>query len=112
MPFLGFNGAQDGHFSVDTPSRSHEAVKHSWLTIHPAMAHSHPPGWDPKSVPEIYAFADYVLKNGAALPTITRQPSGTSIVVKYASPRPITNATVWFLTEPLSYNAPAFTTCA
>jgi len=49
--------------SMDITSHSHEAVKgHSWLSIHPAMAHSHPPGWDPKSVPEIYAFADYVLK--------------------------------------------------
>jgi len=76
---------------VDITSHSHEAVKgHSWLSIHPAMAHSHPPGWDPKSVPEIYAFADYVLKNGAALPMITQEPFGTNLMVKYASSRPIT----------------------
>src|SRR5262249_5264855 len=76
MPMLWVNGDQDGHFSVDITSRSHQAIKgDSWLSIHPAIAHAHQPGWDPKSVPEVYAFADYALKSRPRLPTITREPS-------------------------------------
>ena len=104
MPMLWVNGDSDPHFSVDITSRSHEAVKRrSLLIIHPAMPHSHPPGWEVRSVPEIYAFADRMLKSGVALPTITQQPFGTNAVVKYTSPRPITNAAVWFVNEPLTY---------
>jgi len=115
MPVLWVNGDQDAHFSVNITSRSHEAVKGlSILSIHPAMVHAHLPGWDVKSVPEIYAFADCILRGGKALPTITRQPSGTSVVVRYSSPCPITNASVWFVTEPLTRRstdrrAPTFT---
>lgn len=106
MPMLWVNGDADPHFSVDITSRSHQAVPgRSFLSIHPAMPHSHPPGWQPESVPEIYAFADHLLKRGAPLPVITRQPSGANIVVRYASPRPITNAAVWFVNGPLTYQS-------
>jgi dienelactone hydrolase len=107
MPMLWVNGDQDPYFSVDITSRSHQAVKgRSFLSIHPAMPHAHPPGWAVNSVPEVYAFADRMLKRGEALPRITRQPSGTNVLVKYASPRPITNAAVWFVTGPLAYQGP------
>lgn len=107
MPILWVNGDQDAHFSVDITSRSHEAMKrNSFLSIHPAMPHSHPPGWQLKSVPEIYAFADHVLKRGEPLPRITRQPAGTNILVKYHSPRPITNAAVWYADGPIAYQQP------
>jgi dienelactone hydrolase len=107
IPMLWVNGDQDAHFSVDITSRSHAAVKrNSFLSIHPAMPHSHPPGWQPKSVPEIYAFADHILKRGEPLPKITRQPTGTNIVVKYSSPRPITNASIWFVDGPIVYQSP------
>lgn len=107
MPILWVNGDQDAHFSVDITSRSHEAMKrNSFLSIHPAMPHSHPPGWQLKSVPEIYAFADHVLKRGGPLPRITREPSGTNILVKYRSSRAITNAVVWYADGPIVYQQP------
>lgn len=107
MPILWVNGDKDAHFSVDITSRSHEAMKrNSSLSIHPAMPHSHPPGWQLKSVPEIYAFADYILKDGESLPRITRQRVGTNILVKYTSPRPITNAVVWYADGPIVYQQP------
>lgn len=107
MPILWVNGDQDAHFSVDITSRSHEAMKrNSFLSIHPAMPHSHPPGWQLNSVPEIYAFADHILKRGGPLPRITSQPTGTNIVVKYRSPRTITNAVVWYADGPIVYQQP------
>lgn len=107
MPILWVNGDQDAHFSVDITSRSHEAMKRdSFLSIHPAMPHSHPPGWQLKSVPEIYAFADHLLKRGEPLPRITREPCGTNILVKYRSPRTITNAVVWYADGPIAYQQP------
>ena len=107
MPILWVNGDQDAHFSVDITSRSHAAMKrNSFLSIHPAMPHSHPPGWQLKSVPEIYAFADHVLNEGEPLPQITRQPTGTNILVKYRSPRAITNAVVWYADGPIVYQQP------
>lgn len=107
MPVLWVNGDQDAHFSVDITSRSQLAVKrNSFLCIHPAMPHGHQPGWDPRSVPEIYAFADHILKHGAPLPRVVYQSaSGTNFVVKYRSPSLITNVVVWFVREPLSYQA-------
>ena len=107
MPILWVNGDHDAHFSLDITFRSHEAKKRdSFLSIHPAMPHSHPPGWQVKSVPEIYAFADHILKRSEPLPRITRQPTGTNVLVKYTSPRPITNATVWYADGPIVYQQP------
>ncbi|MGJ8653725.1 MAG: acetylxylan esterase [Opitutaceae bacterium] len=109
VPTLWVNGDTDGHFSVNTTSRSFETTSdHAWLSIHPGMAHGHGAGWDPKRVPEIYAFADYYLKGeGTTPPRIKKQPSGRSFRLVYESETPIESATVYYLNESITYRKPA-----
>lgn len=105
MPTLWVNGDTDGHFSVNITSRSFEVTAdHAYMTIHHAMRHGHPPGWRPNDVPEIYAFADAVLKGEAVgLGRITEQPVGRKVGLSYDSDFPIVEATVYYINEALTY---------
>jgi len=70
MPMLWLNGSNDGTFPMDIFQRSALAapgprtlhVRFRWL-------HGHGPGW---KRPEIYAFADSIVKGGTPLPTAGR----------------------------------------
>lgn len=105
MPTLWVNGDSDAHFSVNITSRSHEAtMDRSNMVIHPSMPHGHPPGWNPKRVPEIYAFADLILKGeGPALSRILEQPTGHDSIIRYESEVAMVEAKVYYLSEPLTY---------
>lgn len=105
IPTLWVNGDSDPHFSFNCTSRSFETTSdHAFLTIHPEMLHSHPQGWNPDLVPEIYTFADQILKGKTpGLGRITRQPSGRNIELVFKSETPITEATVYYLNEELTY---------
>jgi len=105
VPTLWVNGDSDGHFSIDITSRSFETTRdHAFLTIHPGMPHGHYPGWRPDAVPEIYAFADQILKGESpGLGRITRQPSGRTVDLVFESETPIKQATVYYLNEKLTY---------
>ena len=105
VPTLWVNGDSDAHFSLNITSKSFQVTaNHAYMTIHPSMKHGHPPGWKPKEVPEIYAFADAILKDTELpLGQIVEQPSGKRIKLKYTSEVPITEATVYYLNEELTY---------
>lgn len=105
IPTLWVNGDVDGHFSVNITSQSFAVTQdRSYMTIHPMMRHGHPPGWDPKANPEIYVFANQVLKGETpGLGTITKQPEGRNIQVTYESEVPVVEATVHYLKEKLTY---------
>ncbi|MDP4625887.1 MAG: acetylxylan esterase [Akkermansiaceae bacterium] len=105
VPTLWVNGDVDAHFSVNITSRSFAATQdHAYMTIHPGMRHGHPPGWDPRANPEIYAFADQVLKSETpGLGKITKQPESRNIELTYASEVPLTEATVYYLEEKITY---------
>jgi len=105
MPTLWVNGDSDGHFSINITSHSFMATEdHAWMTIHPMMPHGHPPGWRPDEVPEIYVFADQILKGKLpGLGRITRQPSGRNINLSFESDVAIKEATVYYLNEELTY---------
>ncbi|MGJ8656565.1 MAG: alpha/beta hydrolase family protein [Akkermansiaceae bacterium] len=105
MPTLWVNGDSDGHFSVNITSSSFEATKdHAYMAIHPGMAHGHGAGWRVRAVPEIYVFADQVLKGeGPGLGKITKQPVGREIEVVYESESKVVEGTVYFLKEKLTY---------
>jgi hypothetical protein len=108
MPMLWVSGDRDPFFSVDIFSRSHRAVKGaSTLSIHPAMPHAHKPGYLPGQVPEIYAFADSILKGGAPLARITRQPAGREPLLVFESATPVARAEAWARSAPLEYEHPA-----
>ncbi len=108
VPTLWVNGDSDGHFSINTTSRCYETTSdHALLSIHPGMLHGHGAGWDPKRVPEIYAFADHYLKGVGPAPTrIVRQPTGRTVELVYESESPVESATVHYLNEPLTYRKP------
>ena len=105
VPTLWVNGDSDAHFSLNITSKSFQITEnHAYLTIHPSMKHGHPPGWKPNEVPEIYVFADYILKGkGFPLGQIIKQPTGKKIKMKYTSELPLTEATVYYLNEELTY---------
>jgi len=104
IPTLWVNGDSDGHFSINITSKSYELTKdHGYLSIHPNMKHGHKRGWDPEIVPEIYAFANYILKGEVGFCGILEQPFGRKGKLKYQSPSTIIEATVYYLDEPLTY---------
>ncbi|MDC0497352.1 acetylxylan esterase [bacterium] len=109
VPTLWVNSDIDGHFSINITSRSFETTSdHALMSIHPGMGHGHGAGWDPKRVPEIYAFADFFLKGeGSTPPRIVKQPSGRKVKLAYQSEAAVESATVYYLNESLTYQKPA-----
>ncbi|MEQ8556541.1 MAG: acetylxylan esterase [Cyclobacteriaceae bacterium] len=108
VPILWVNGDSDGHFSLNITSKSYELTQdHAYLTVHPDMRHGHRPGWDPEVVPEIYVFADQILKGkNPGLSRITKQPSKREMSLIYESEVGIREATVYYLNEELTYRKP------
>ena len=105
VPTLWINGDSDGHFSVDITSRSFQrTADHAFMSIHPGLGHNHYIGWDPVKVPESYVFADQVLKGKKpGLGRITKQPERRIVKLEFESAVPITEATVYYLDEALTY---------
>jgi hypothetical protein len=105
VPTLWVNGDSDAHFSLNITSHSYEVTSdHAFMTIHPSMKHGHYVGWNPNQIPEIYAFADYILKGKTpGLGSITQQPSGRNTSLKYESETAIRKATIYYQNEPLTY---------
>lgn len=108
VPILWVNSDSDGHFSLNCTSHSFEiASDHSFLTIHPNMPHGHKAGWNIKLVPEIYTFADNILKGEKpGLGRITKQPKGRKVSLTFESETAIKEATVYYLNEKLTYRKP------
>ena len=105
VPTLWVNGDSDAHFSVNITSHSFQVTAdHAFMTIHPAMKHGHSPGWNPRKVPEIYVFADQILKGKTpGLGKFTTQPEGREVNAIYESGAPLTKATVHYLEGELTY---------
>ena len=108
IPTLWVNGDSDAHFSLNITSHSFDVTRdYAYMTIHPGMRHGHPPGWNPDEVPEIYAFADQILKGKKpGLGYITKQPFGSDCMVSYESEIPVLKATMYYQKEPLTYRNP------
>lgn len=108
VPTLWVNGDSDAHFSVNITSHSYQTTSdRAFISIHHGMKHGHPQGWNPNEVPEIYAFADKMLKGAPiGLGSITQQPSGRNVNMTYVSQLPIVEATVYYLDEELTYRKP------
>ena len=102
---LWVNSDSDAHFSINSTSNSFKTTSnHAYMTIHPKMKHSHFAGWDPKLIPEIYDFADFILKGEKLeLGSVVKQPSKRKMKLTYRSEVPILEATVYYLNEDLIY---------
>jgi len=105
VPILWVNGDSDGHFSINITARSFKTTSdHAYLSIHPGMKHGYVPAWNPNEVPEVYAFADYLLKGEEpGLGRIIKQPSKRKIKLIYDSKATIKEATVYYINEKLTY---------
>ncbi|MEP5341949.1 MAG: acetylxylan esterase [Algibacter sp.] len=109
VPTLWVNGDSDGHFSINSTSHSFKTTNnHAYITIHPGMKHGHPQGWRPQDLPEIYDFADYILKGKeVGLGKIVKQPSKRRIELVYESDISILEATIYYINEKLTYRKPS-----
>jgi len=105
MPTLWVNSDVDGHFSINITSLSNDAVgDFGRMVIHPGMKHGHGAGWSPGRVPEIYVFANQILKGAKPeLGRIVKQPSGSDFILNFESETPIVSATVYYIDEALTY---------
>ncbi len=84
MPMLWVTGVADPVFQVNIVSKSAQtAAGPSTLCLRPFLAHGHGNGWE--DAPEIYAFADNVVKGGPPLPKFDKPKTtdGGTVRVKY-----------------------------
>lgn len=99
MPMLWVTGVADPVFQVNIVARSAKtAGGPNSLCLRPFLAHGHGNGWE--DAPEIYTFADNIVKGGPALPKLGRPepPAGGSVVrVKYTEG--FSEAWVYFTTS-------------
>jgi len=105
MPTLWVNGDIDAHFSINITSQSYDLIKkNARICIHPSMPHGHNTGWDSTKVPEIYTFADHILKKkGAGIGRVLKQPKGLKVKLSFESKVAIKEANIYYLEKDLSY---------
>ena len=76
MPTLWVTGVADPVFQIDIFSGSSKLTAGpSSLCLRPFLAHGHGNGWE--DAPEIYTFADNIVKGGPALPKVERPEPAT-----------------------------------
>jgi len=106
MPVLFLTGATDPAFSPDTVDRSYADVENAVLAIQHGMVHGHSQGWDP---PEIYRFADSVVKGKEGLITPKAQPTasmGRNVSFEINVPQDADEVQVvaYYINQPMSYS--------
>jgi len=69
MPVLFVNGTNDGHFFLDSYTKTYNEVKNKNLSIKIGLKHNHSYGWGNQ---EIYTFINSYLNGTAALPLIEK----------------------------------------
>jgi dienelactone hydrolase len=81
MPMLWVTGVADPVFQIDIFSKSSKtAGGPSSLCLRPFLAHGHGNGWE--DAPEIWDFANHIVKAGPALPKIERPEGNSGAVVR------------------------------
>jgi dienelactone hydrolase len=85
MPMLWVNGVADPVFQIDIFAKSAKtAGGPSSMCLRPFLAHGHGNGWE--DAPEIWAFADNIVKGGPPLPKLERpevNPANGIVHTKY-----------------------------
>jgi hypothetical protein len=84
MPTFWVNGTNDTHFPMPSTQKSAQAVRGpAILRFELRMKHGHGPGWQ---LPEIYAFADSIVKDGERLVTLEKPKiMGDQVTVSFSS---------------------------
>lgn len=85
MPMLWVTGVADPVFQIDIVAKSAKAAGGpSSMCLRPFLAHGHGNGWE--DAPEIWTFADNIVKGGPPLPKVERpevNPANGIVHVKY-----------------------------
>jgi dienelactone hydrolase len=91
MPMLFVNGTNDKYYWMKAWQKTVQAVQGPvTLCCKVRLVHNHAAGWGNE---EIYAFADSILKAGAALPQITHQVvTGQTVTVMFDCETPVDRA--------------------
>jgi len=99
LPVLWVNGTNDKYFWLPAWHKSHGQMPDplTTLSLRVNMKHGHPPAGDP---PEIQAFADSLVRDGAELPRITGiQRADQSVTVDFQSPEAVSKAELNYTTD-------------
>lgn len=103
MPVLWLCWTDDNCFSINSNSKSFDDTAKGILSMKMNMQHGHIEGW---VQPEIYRFADSVVKGAQPLTTLKTQPSGKNISFKINAPKDATKVTakVYYIKEQMTYS--------
>lgn len=106
FPVFWVGWTNDPNFSIQSNSLSYEATKStgSILSMKMDWSHGHSSGW---LLPDIYRFADSVVKGGVPLTKCVTEPAGTrsfSFTVKKPSDANSVTAKAYYLTEKMTYS--------
>lgn len=103
QPTLFVNGTNDGHFSMNSFTKTYEASgAEKYLHVEHEMRHGHGEGWTPE---EIYRFADYVTKDEIA-PVRFKFDAKNNIL---NFDRELSEACVYYTTDTADWNAKNYT---
>jgi dienelactone hydrolase len=101
MPMLWVTSVADPVFQIDIFAKSAQAAGGpSTLCMRPWMIHGHGNGWN--DAPEIWQFADSIVKDGPPLPKLERpriEPGSRIVHTPYAGREKITQAWVYLTTS-------------
>lgn len=86
-PILFVNGTNDAAYPLDSYQLTYRHVQQPNLCIKVRLPHGHPDGW---SIPDVYVFADSILKQEAAYPRL----SPLEIVGKNAQAKSLSKTSV------------------
>jgi dienelactone hydrolase len=96
-PILWVNGSNDPHFPMPVFQKSADLVTAPvFFRYEIAMNHSHPAGWTP---PEIYLFADSMVKGADSFPVIRRPEQTGNILQAGIEPGSIAGAALCYTVD-------------
>ena len=104
MPVLWLCWTNDNCFSINSNDKSFADTENGVLSMIMNMGHGHAQGWDQ---PEIYKFADSVVKNGQPLTTCATQPQAAnkiSFTINKPSDAASVTARVCYIKEKMTYS--------
>jgi len=104
MPVLWVGWTNDSCFSINSQDKSFADTSNGVLSMQMDMLHGHVQGWYP---PEIYRFADSVIKNAQPLTTCRTQPSASrniSFTINKPTDTTEITAKVYFIKEKMTYS--------
>lgn len=105
MPVFWINGSNDTFFSLHATSQcSYETLSQLCIKNNNGSHSQQHGSGSTGDIPELFAYADYMLKDGTALPTVSKLTmNGRAASFSYESPISITSVKLWYNTTGIVY---------